>query len=71
MAKFTVEIDRQREVENCHQQWATALPGAEMQLRRPLSFLVVGQEVHNRIELFFDDDFLPALRGSGIPFESA
>jgi hypothetical protein len=71
MAKVTVEIDRKREVEECYRLWATALPGTERQLGRPVTPLVVGQEIENRIELFFDDNFLPALRGSGIPFENA
>jgi hypothetical protein len=62
MAKVTVEIDRKREVEDCYRLWAASLPGTERQLGRPITFLVVGQEVENRIELFFDDNFLPVLR---------
>ena len=51
MAKVTVEIDRKREVEECYRLWAAALPGTEKQLGRPITPLVVGQEIENRIEL--------------------
>jgi hypothetical protein len=71
MAKVKVEIDRKQEVEECYRLWAAALPRTERQFGAPITLVVVGQEIGNRIELFFDDNFLPALRGSGIPFEKA
>ena len=31
----------------------------------------VGQEIGTKVELLFDDNFLPTLRSSGIPYEAA
>jgi hypothetical protein len=65
------DISRRHEVEAAYGQWADALPRKPGQLGGAIVQFGVGQEIGTKVELLFDDNFLPTLRSSGIPYEAA
>lgn len=68
MSRITVDASRQRDVEELHRLWGQSLPRGPGQLGGTITTWTVGQRIGNDIELFFNEEFLPTLKQSGIAF---
>jgi hypothetical protein len=70
LAKVMVEIGRRIETLAAYDKWADAISRKPGQLGGAITQCMAGRQIGNKVELAFDDNFLPTLQASGIPYDA-